>query len=261
MLKDFLDSLQQKMIETAIPKLVEVNPQKLLAYRDENGKVEFREPDPAPRNHQAKDLETIVSIAKRFEAMTVDSGQAKPAVWFSRAGLIVLINDDDRNDRTLMPLALSEPLRKLMELERTQAHMNQRDLLFMLRTVFKNCLGKCPNLIDVLRKIKFSIQQGGESEINRGRSSVGKSATAELLGQGTLPEYVVIDVPIFDGVFPNLRGNIECLLEPNEQSQSFQLFPLPGEVERAIAGAEASIGTVLTANLEEAGVPVYYGTP
>ena len=71
----------------------------------------------------------------------------------------------------------------------------------------------------------------------------------------------MVNVPLFDNSFMFKGYDINCALEIYEAEQRFQLFPLPGHVERAFAAAEADLCESLRDLLGELKTPVYYGQP
>lgn len=255
-LTDPLDWIRKQSIAANGPQVKEFDPTKSHVHLQADGTLQFFPPQPVWRKHQALDLETIVNFAKRFAA-------SKPAIWYHRDGIVCLINDNDRRERVNFKLSYSPQFVALRELEKKQI-LDHRAIIMLLRTTFKNCLGRHPKLIESLRSIKFNVAKAGESEIGRGKSSIGNSLKAEMAALDTLPEYVTLTVPVFDnGSLTFIVKDVECVLEPLEQQQSFQLFPVPGAMELAVTNAEAEVRKVISEGLtgDESSIPLYYGTP
>lgn len=221
-----------------------------------SGEIHWQEAEPKPRQHYAGDLSAIALFAAK-------SGD-KAAVWFSRAGVVCFTDDATRRDYIQLPLDLSPQLKAVMELERTRKPWKQRDLILFLRTTLRACLAPSGNIIAILRRVKFTVNSGAQSAIEHGKKSVGRQLDAEVTGTDVLPEYIGLDVPIFASGFPGITGRIELALEPDPETETFALIPIPGEVERLILSGEMAIGIKVAEALAEMSaedVPVYFGKP
>ena len=133
----------------------------------------------------------------------------------------------------------------------------------MLRTVFTpNAFPTNPGLIDSLRQVKFEAATKTEGNVGRGKSSIGKDVKAEATFLDAIPEQVNLSVPLFENSFLSNAYDVMCALEIYEDEQRLQLFPLPGEIEKAFAAAEADLSSTMLALLgKDSTVPVYYGSP
>ncbi len=252
MLKEAIDTIRTLAVEAAGPQIRAHDPYEPSATIDSHGNTVIDPGLPRPRKHVALDLGTIAEFAKRFDSA---------AIWYSRKAVVVLIDDNDRKDTVRLEMTYSEELLKLMDLQKSKPWFDQRAILTLLRTVFTPAaLPMHTTLIGDLRVVKFDAAQSANTDIGRGKSSVGKSAMATVEGWDKLPEVVSLSVPVFGNAFLRKRIAIDCALEVNEQEQKFQLFPLPGEVETAIAEAELLLRVNLTDLVPEA-TAVYYGEP
>jgi hypothetical protein len=209
--------------------------------------------EPPPRRHRVLSLESLMVLAENTDAKNA-------VIWYSRAGVTFVFNDGDRRDTAMLELRLSKPVETLLALEKDQRSFNQTDLIKMLRTTFAECLDPAGNLLEILRRIKFSASRSGEAVVQHGKASVGRSLEAELTGTGALPEYITLDVPIFAQAWAGWRGLVRCAFEPNAATETFQVIPLPGQIEAAIQQAEDRLGEALVARLTDK-VNVYHGCP
>lgn len=250
MLKEFIGAISELAVKSAGPQIAKHNPYEPSATIDAEGNVLVDAGLPKPRNHVAYDLETIVEFAKK---------SSSAAIWYSRKKLVAVIDDNDRKDIVTLAMTVSDELAKLQELQKSKPWFDQRAFLTLLRTVFtSDAMPMHTTLINDIRVVKFEAAQSGNSEIGRGKSSVGKSAMASVEGWDKLPEVVVLEVPVFANRFTSQRASVKCALEINEQEQRFQLFPLPGSVDDAITNIEGDIGSTLREMVGDT-VPVYYG--
>jgi hypothetical protein len=254
MFKEALTELAGQAVKAAGPQVREIDPTKTFAVIGPDGKTELIGNQTPWRRHRARDLETIAAFADRFEGSSI---------WYAREGIACLIDDSSRRERVILDMDWSDEINKLIELEENYPMLSQRDLLYMLRTVFTpNSLPKFPKLIDTLRQVKFEAGAVGEGNIQRGKSSVGKSMTAAASFVAEVPEQVTLTVPIFNNSFARKTYDVICALEIFEAEQKLQLFPLPGMVEGAFAAAEADLcKSILDLLGSDTKTPVYFGVP
>jgi hypothetical protein len=253
MLKELLDAVALQSVGAAAPQIKEADPTKDYVVRKPDGTVEFVGGRVPWRKHKAKDLETIAAFAERFAAASI---------WYSRDQIVLLTNDAERFDRVSVEMIWSKQIKQLLDLDKAKPKHGQRDFLFMLRTVFTpNAFPTATGLIESLRQVKFEAGSKTEGNIQRGKVSVGKEITAAATFLAAIPEQVPLSVPLFENSFMSNSYDVLCALEIYEDEQRLQLFPLPGEVEKAFAAAETDLCSTMLALLgKESKVPVYYGS-
>jgi hypothetical protein len=255
------EALKRDITRSSGPQFLPMDDTKNYFHLDNGGNIELWRAKPGHRQHQARSLETIALFADRFASEADET--VGSAIWYSRDGVVCLIDDEDRRDRVTLKLDLSEQILKLVKLVE-RPWFEQRAFLTLLRTVFKGAFDQDhPNLIDQLRRIQSTQQSDGAAEIQRGKSSIGKAIRAEVTGVGDVPEYVVLRVPVFHQRIGVSSFPVECCLELDETALpvKFQLLPLPGMIERAITDAEQQLQELLHRSLDGDQVPLYYGTP
>jgi hypothetical protein len=261
MLKEFIDTLAAQAVAASLPKIEMADPTKNYAVRKPDGTIEFIGGRVPWRKHLAQDLETVVAFAERFTSIDEDGTSA--VIWYSRERIVCLTSDAERFDRVSVEMLKSKQIMALADLDAKRPKMPQRDFLFMLRTVFTlNAFPTSPTLIDTLRQVKFESGSKTEGNIQRGKTSIGKEATAAATFLDAVPEQVTLSVPVFDNAFMPKHPGVRCALEIYEDSQQFQIFPLPGEIEKAFSHAEADLCQSIRDLLGgKSTVPVYYGQP
>lgn len=252
MLKEALQELTRLAVASAGPRISEADPTKTYAVAKSDGTHEFIGGRVPWRKHVAHDLETVVAFAEKFDGS---------AIWYDRTKIVCLTKEDERFDRITLPMIHSEQIVKLAELERGKPRISQRDLLFLLRTVFtQDGLAKFPRLIEQLRKVSFTAGTAADTNIQRGKASIGKTVTAEASFPEPPPEQVTLTVPVFNNAFARGTVDVVCALEIYETEQNFQLFPLPGQIEAAYSTAESRLCKAIC-DLKTGDSPVYYGDP
>lgn len=254
MLKELLDAVAKQAVGAAGPQHKEIDTTKTYIVLNADGKPEFVGNQVPWRKHKAQDLETIAAFADKNKSA---------AIWYSRTAIVLLVNDADRREHVTVEMIHSDQILKLAELDNGKPPLiGQRELLFMLRTVFTpDALPKFPKLIDTLRQVKFKAGMDTDVNVQRGKSSVGKAVSAEATFQAEVPEQITLSIPVFDNSFARQTHDVICALEIYEAEQKLQLFPLPGEVEKAYAAAEADLSASLRDLLGKSTVPIYLGVP
>lgn len=225
-----------------------------------NGKTRYRKPDgtlfemdsPAePRKHNALDLSAVCDFA---------NSNKDSVVWYSRSGVVCLIDDATRRDRVTLNLTYSPQMKLLQSLEANSKQFTQAELVLTLRTTFADCLADevSASLLPAVRAVTFTKNAEGESVIDHGKASVGKRLTEKATGAVAIPEYVTIRVPVFATAF-SFAMPIRCAVDVDASAERFKLIPLPLQIENAIKAAEDSIFEAVEEMLE--GSPLYYGIP
>ncbi len=231
-------------------------------YLRERTMVRRVEAAPAIIGHAASTLETLADKAADTVTGDEDAGESDAQVWVDRTGVVLLLDAERRNKVTLA-LSLSEQITRLQSVG--SINYSQRELILLLRTTFKDALSQSGDLIPILRKVKFTASQNGESEVKHGGTSLGKTLLAEIHGTGAVPEYVTFSVPVFaQAGVRSVRAQVECALEPDAATQTFKLIPVAGAIEKAIGDGEKDIAEKLRGLLEErkaGGVSVFMGRP
>lgn len=228
----------------------------------EGGNIQRVEADPQPRRHTASDLSAIVAFAREFHGLdSADQDERNDVdVWYHRTGVVCLLDSQSRRDRITLPLAYSEPLKVLQNLDGKPCSFSQKEFVRLLKVNLANCVDGA--LISALCYLKFKATTDGESSIGHAKVSVGKSISAQVTGQKEFPEVIHVSVPIFHGFMHHATHAVACALEIEPTNERFSLTPLPGEIELCIRAAEDEIGQKLKADLEDSGITqIYYGVP
>lgn len=209
------------------------------------------------RSHKVLSVEDAIAVAKQ----AAQPGHANsPEVWHSPNKIVVVLDAADRRDTATMAFECSTQYAKLCELE-TRGPLDQKKLISLLRVDFAGCID-LPGLLTSVRKIKFRASTSGESNVQHGNESLGKSVEAEVSGvDAAFPEEVVVKVPVYRNYGEDgFRTSVVCALEIDPPTQTFSFRPLGGEITRAMHAAQESIGARLRDGVGET-VPVYFGEP
>lgn len=266
-----LNFLAQK-IEGAKPELRIVDPDTepngwYYVVRSD-GEMVLTQAKPAPKNHQAADLETVVAQAV---AGLAGPGAPHPEIWYGREAVVALVvgsGIDGGASRAAFALSPSPQLATLTEWDRAKRfEIDQRALILLLRTLFADCLGQCPDLIDAVRNVRTQRAADVNKQVQHGKVSLGKTELAEMTGLKALPEAITLTVPVWAQTAAPWRAPVRVAIDPDPEREVFKLVVLPGEIEAAYWLAEQRLAMRLAELLGEHGpgkgdaVPVYHGRP
>ncbi len=254
MLREAIEFLITKGVQSANPIVrAESEPAHVYYIRQPDGSLSREHAIAPPVKQIAHSLATIAQVAR-------DEIDVGGEMWFSSSG-VTLRHGIDLRQTTTLPLLLSAQLRQLVAWRDQPSHLTQADLIRVLRTTFRDSLSAAPQLIDILRKIKFNSGTQINAEVGHGRASLGKEIMGEVTGSGLIPDYVRFNVPLFaNACLRSVRANVECALEPNASTGQFQVIPMPAQIEDALDVGTTAIGAILRESLPK-DYPLYHGSP
>lgn len=236
----------------------EAEPSHVFYLRNADGSYSREEAATPPLELGLFSLESIAEYLKRDD--TVDA-----ALFYDADAINVRLGFDSETetqyrDSASMGLEPSDQIIRIGELN-SKKPIDQRSLLRTLRYDFTDNLGAAGNLIEVLTSVRFSADGQGETTIKQGSVSLGKTIRQSVTGVGELPEIVTLTVPYFGGnILPRASWvPIRMALDADPATQTFQFFPIAGELDNAKKAAVES----LRARLLELGVKqqMYHGEP
>ncbi len=149
-------------------------------------------------------------------------------VWVSPQDVSYVFNNGDRRDRAIFPLKQSDQMKWMLAYGGKP--MRQSEIVRAIRIVFRSWSRDCPNLLTVLRQLKFTANGATEGSLSHAEESLGRSLIAAVTGSGAIPENVCIVFPFFS----NLRYTVtvDCAIEISPSEQTFAITPVPGELIR-----------------------------
>lgn len=225
--------------------------------------------EPPCRRHQVHRLADLIEYAKREAvARAAVPTLGRPVAWHGEAGVVLVLDDQDRRDTVTFPLTFSRQFLTLKRLEAEPKAMRQDAFIRLLRLD----LGVDKILVNLFRKLDWQNGSRTNSEIRHGADRLGREIQAEVQGIGELPEEIAVQVPVYDQPDERAEYRIDLAVEIDAANQLLQLVPLPGALLNAVACHQASIRQRLLTELQPEPdeelqdehtpcVPVYYGEP
>ncbi len=257
MLKELLEAISEQAVTASTPAPIEIDLRKPYLIRDADGETTLRLPSKDPRRiHRPASIEAISMFAAH------NSLGDKASAWFDRTGVTLFPVDIDREDALIFLLTTSPQLAEIIRWSKDGPGgmtFDQKAIKRLLMVRMKGCLMNADDVLQTLSQVRWIQNEQKDTNVLKGKSSLGKSLQTEFVGIDSLPDYLTFNVPVWENGFVR-RQPIEVALEPDEQSQSFRLIPVTGAIETAFSEAETVLGESLRAVLEQS-VPIYYGKP
>lgn len=260
-LEEAIQAIKDLAVEAARakePRIVPIpgDPRNVFVDRAGTGGWEKEPLPPAKRSHRVDTIEDLARLAR----YALEELELHPVVWHNEHAVVLVFNQRDLWDSAAVTLHQAPQWQTLAKLA-IRTPIRQRELITLLRVDLAGCL-PTPRLINAVSHVNFRAASHGESIIQQGRESLGRSVESEIAGvKDAIPDRETVRVPLYQNVGEReLRWDIECDLEVNAAEQVFVFRPLPGEMEEAIATHQADIRGRLIAALGD-DVPVYAGSP
>lgn len=248
MLKAFVDAIAGLAVSASQPKIIKDagDPRKLLVCH--NGTE--REVDVAPPLH-ASTVDTFDALQEAVERF----GGAAASIWHDRGRVVALLNDDDRRETVRLELVVSDQFKSLQKLPAT---FDQRSLVLFLK---RNLAGAVDaSLIAIFRQIDFSKHEEGGATVKHGDESLGRSIHAAIANAQVIPEFLVATVRVYSNPGLQLAVTVKLSVDIDVQRGTFELTPLPDELENAVRCTQDYLGELLRSGAPE-NATVFAGTP
>lgn len=248
MLEELYQALKNDLRLSMEPKKVIYDRYKDYLFIGADGEQKFIVGAPKNKTAECNDIDTLTANAATFDQSS--------ELWYNRNQITLFSNSHDHENahRVFMKLELSPQFNRCSVMENSKV-ISQRELRKLLKVDFYGCVPE--TLVDVISKVNWTLDSSGESEIVRGKASLGNKLTQQIKGLVDIPEYVDVTVPVFKSKV-YFAAKMKFYLEPDPETKNFSFYPIPGEIEKALCDAEKEIGKYLTAQFPE-GFPIYFG--
>lgn len=204
----------------------------LLVLDRTAGKVELRTVPPGrPRLHLSSLMAVATLIAQRTRSIVAVGENAITVESFSA---------DGRQCLDSLPMPFAPGFARLLAAARANKpiELTQRDAWNMLRTHFHEAVSA--DFIDMVRDLKFSTGDAGDSTVAVGKSreSISRSITMATRGEQDFPEEVVLQCNVYTmPEMEEVRIPVRVALDADGASRRLIFMPVPLTVERALNNA------------------------
>lgn len=208
-----------------------------------------------PRSHTVETADDLIALANRFKA----EGES-PVVWYSDTWIVLVIDDaEKRTGFVRLELIESAVWESIVKLETTKQRYKQKEFIRLLRIDLAGATGTV-DLVSAVRNVKWENSDTQTGKVMRGNESMSREITSKIAEAHQPPEFVTLTTTVY--LTPGFRTefHINCALEINPEDQTFQLIPLPDEIDRVRQQALSFVGGWLAAGLDKE-IPCYQGTP
>ena len=245
-LGELFTAFAEQAVAATQPQVVETpEPAHVYTLRKKDGTFEQHAAAPVPRDHECESIDSFVSYCLEKGIGAV--------VWYSRAGVVAILDDATRRDKVTIPLQLSPQMQRLLALERDSRPIAQAEFLKLLRISLSGCA-----ISDVFINSVKRLKMTGTAVVEQANRSIGKTLESQLDGSASFPETLALNLPVFAGNVHPAPYAVTCAVEVDPNGL-FQLIPLPGLLECTIQRAEEDVGNRLRQGLSEN--PIYFGKP
>lgn len=249
-------------------------PNHTALYHSTGNRIDVFVPPVGHRSYRAADLADLARLINEFAGRTVSRGSDQngapssietPLVFvFVLNGTVHVILDEkgDRRDRLSLSFKPSDGWNELHTID--GEWQKQAAMVDALRTKINGRYS--PEIVPLIRKIKFKSDSSGSSEVTTGRVSMGKSIEAAVSGlDGDFPDDVVVELPIYDEFIDEngnaLRFGVSCSLDVNPADQTIRLACKAGQLAKALLDADTKMMQAIAAKVTCQNVKIFRGTP
>lgn len=228
---------------------IEADPRVVLVRH--GSELETRSLPPPLRDATLQGLDDVVSFIG-------SSGRApRPELYYSDAGVRVLLDAEDRREQATLALAESARFDLLRELT-TPKSFGQREAVKFLR--YRLAGTNVDHVVSALRQIDFSRRSSGAGTVEHGKESLGRSVEAAVQQADRIPDAFEVTTPVWTN--PGLRqitATVTVGLYLDLEKPAIELGVLPDEIESALCTALEELRRLLAERLPE--VPLFHGAP
>lgn len=218
-------------------------------YVGPDGQSELMEADPPLLRRRLDRPEDVVVFVEKLG----DDERAQAAVFYDEKQIVCLPDAEDSRRRLVCKLDYTPQFAWLLNESKTP--LSQRDFVRLLRITFRGCYDLYPHLLALIRNLKWTGTSEAGAALVHGRESLGRAIESQVSGADSIPEELVLTVPIWRQY--GTMTQIACAVEIFPQEQHFKLTPYPMQMDDALDDGLASLQNTLAAG----DVSVYRGHP
>jgi hypothetical protein len=235
------------MIAAAIAKIEELVAAKMprvfardgalpdTAWVVRDGELEFV-PLASQTDHLLKNLESLGSIVS-----TLDHDGLSiwiEAEWTKDPVTVHVVNVNQPLSTICLEMTREPAYAAMAALEVRWPRFSQHELVRFVRHDLAR-IESMQALLPLFRRIDWSSQNSGTSEIIHGKETLGRAVVAAVNSIGEIPERILIDIPVIRGM-PTLH-RLAITIDIDVATQQIGLAPIPGDCHAAMMEAAVNL--------------------
>ncbi len=201
---------------------------------DSSGALAVAIAKPFPREHRTVSFDDFIEAVSHYK----EKGGFAPAVWYSPERIVAVLDDkaDSRRlDKVTLPLDYTPGFRFFLN-DAAGAWMPQKAFIRKLRVDLADCLTDSSSaLLKAARVLSFNESQSGYGKVQLGSESLGRDIQEQVsLDQGEVPDQVTFSIRVFTDAGLKRRYLINCAVDVNPREGTFNIAPLPSQVQETL---------------------------
>lgn len=258
MTKDALQLLQETAVTAAGIKLHEIkgDPDHLLIERRSTGAFDLFNVPPKHRNHTVSDLDSLLELADRCTG--------KGVLWHSEEAVVLVFDDEIRRDAATLPLKFSTAYKALRDLGYGTV-LTQKDFIRLLKVTLADCVP--PDLLPSVRTLNFSKSESGNSDLQHGKSSLGRAVESSITGATAIPESFQVGTNVYANVLQDLTVSVRVAIDIDMEEHYFRLSVMGDDLTTTMLETQDQLSETLVGpggsdpQAESSGRRVLFGKP
>lgn len=256
MTKEALQLLQDTAQKAQTAKIVKIDGNPDVVLIDQGGSYTAHELPPKHRNHTVSDLDSLLELADRCTG--------KGVLWHSEEAVVLVFDDAVRRDFATVPLKFSTAYKALRDLG-NGAVVTQKDFIRLLKVTFADCVP--PDLLPSVRTLNFSKSESGNSDLQHGKSTLGRAVESSVTGATAIPESFTVSTNVYANVLQDLTVSVRVAIDIDMEEHYFRLSVLGDDLTTTMLETQEHLSEALVGPggsdpmAESSGRRVLFGKP
>lgn len=230
MTKKAIELIQTTARQAAKAEIVAIPGDPDRALISQCGSREMLELPPKHRNHAVFDLDSLLSLSDTKCGYGED-GEPNVIVWHSEEEVVVVLDDDTRRDFAKLKLEYSKAFAALRRIS-AGVQLEQFQFARLLKVELDGCVPA--TLSQVVRSLKFARNEEGESDLQHGKSTLGRRVEANITGSGDIPEEFVVSTNVYANVLQDDTRQVRVSIDIDLEEHKFGLSVIGDELSMAV---------------------------
>jgi hypothetical protein len=220
MLKEAIDRIAELGVEASGIETCDLYDRKFVLRK--GTAFEILERDPPEAKYETLDCPSFVSL--------VNALGEDPLVLIDCERVVGILDESKKRGRVYLGLEKSRAAKALTALGNPT---DQKKLIGFLREELAGCVEE--KFLAIVRRLDFSRRNDGNSSIQHGRESLGRSVEAAVQSaEGQVPEIVVVTLPAWGSIEFDSTIQLRCAVHVDAVAEKISIRPIGEELEIAV---------------------------